>query len=680
MTLLAPWFLAGLVALGLPLWLHLLERQNPVRVPFSSLMFFERRTERSIRQRRLRYLLLLAARLALLALLALAFARPAFYRPVTGSSGGFRNRLVAIDTSFSMRYGERWRQAKAEALALVDGLRSGDRAQVIGFGPGVRVMNAPSSDRAALRSAIEGLEPTWSRNSYGELGQSLRALTQGAGPESAPLANVHVISDFQQSAMPGRFADLSLPTNASLEVHNVATGVGRNWCVESVKGDFHLYEKARPRIEVTVAGFDTPATTRRVTLAINGRQVASKNADVPESGRTTVEFADFEVPHGHSRGEVRIDSADPLPGDDVRLLSFERADPLPILFLHQSGRAREMLYYRTALESSAQSMFMLQAATPADAGSLALERFAFVVISDVPRLPALFEKRLKAFIEAGGAALLVIGPSITLEGAAPVLGLRVADAQYTGREKERFQQVAEMDSSHPALRGAKRFEGVKFFRYARWDTPAEKVLARLSDGSPLLIEEALGAGRLLALASPLDNIWNDLPIHPLFVPFVAESARYLSGVEETTTQATVDSILELHKRRDPRATVEVIDPSGHRALTLAEAVSSREMTLTSTGFYEIRRAGQTELVAANPDPRESDLRPIDEDVLALWKATGRTEPTSPNPASPAGSKGAPQSAPEDIWRAVMLVALAAAVIESLLGNLHLGLRREAQSE
>ena len=70
------WFLAGLAAVGLPLWLHLLRQFKRTPQPFSSLMFFERRVQSSVRHRRLRYLMLLALRLALLILLALAFANP----------------------------------------------------------------------------------------------------------------------------------------------------------------------------------------------------------------------------------------------------------------------------------------------------------------------------------------------------------------------------------------------------------------------------------------------------------------------------------------------------------------------------------------------------------------------------------------------------------------------------
>src|SRR5437867_11326342 len=71
---LAPWFLAGLAAVGLPVWLHLLKQHKTTPLPFSSLMYFEKRTQSTLKHRRLKYLLLFALRVALLILLALAFA------------------------------------------------------------------------------------------------------------------------------------------------------------------------------------------------------------------------------------------------------------------------------------------------------------------------------------------------------------------------------------------------------------------------------------------------------------------------------------------------------------------------------------------------------------------------------------------------------------------------------
>ena len=74
MGFLSPWFLGGLAALGLPVYIHLLRQYKQTPMPFSSLMFFERRTQSSIRHRRLKYLLLFTLRCLFILLLVLAFS------------------------------------------------------------------------------------------------------------------------------------------------------------------------------------------------------------------------------------------------------------------------------------------------------------------------------------------------------------------------------------------------------------------------------------------------------------------------------------------------------------------------------------------------------------------------------------------------------------------------------
>jgi hypothetical protein len=89
MGLFAPWFLAGLAGLALPLYLHLLKRQTTTPKPVSSLMFFESRTQSLHPSSPARYFLLLSLRLLVLLLLILAFANPFINRnaatlPATG--------------------------------------------------------------------------------------------------------------------------------------------------------------------------------------------------------------------------------------------------------------------------------------------------------------------------------------------------------------------------------------------------------------------------------------------------------------------------------------------------------------------------------------------------------------------------------------------------------------------
>src|SRR3982750_3118679 len=99
MGFLTPWFLAGAVALGLPVWLHMLRKHKTTPLPFSSLMFFEKRTQSSIKHRRLRYLLLFALRSLLILLLVLAFAHPFIQRTIPPRSNSNLIHVIAIDNS-----------------------------------------------------------------------------------------------------------------------------------------------------------------------------------------------------------------------------------------------------------------------------------------------------------------------------------------------------------------------------------------------------------------------------------------------------------------------------------------------------------------------------------------------------------------------------------------------------
>ena len=106
MGFLTPWFLAGLAAVGVPVWLHLLKKHRNVPQPFSSLMFFEKRTQSSIKHRRLRYLLLFALRTLLVLLLVLAFAHPFIRRQVLGGNRAneVTGQTINVDGGFVMHW------------------------------------------------------------------------------------------------------------------------------------------------------------------------------------------------------------------------------------------------------------------------------------------------------------------------------------------------------------------------------------------------------------------------------------------------------------------------------------------------------------------------------------------------------------------------------------------------
>src|SRR5215813_259542 len=120
----SPWFLAGIAAVGLPIWIHLLKRHRTDPKLFPSLMLFERRETSSVKHRRLDYILLFILRTLMILLLALLFANPFIRRSISSSSSD-RVTLIAVDNSFSMRAGDRLQQAKSEAQSVLNNVKPG---------------------------------------------------------------------------------------------------------------------------------------------------------------------------------------------------------------------------------------------------------------------------------------------------------------------------------------------------------------------------------------------------------------------------------------------------------------------------------------------------------------------------------------------------------------------------
>ncbi len=129
MQFLNPLFLVGSLALIAPILVHLVRRETSRRVLFSSLMFVRRTTKASLRKQRLRHPLLLLLRMAALLLLVLAIARPLLTDPdAVGLSGsGGRSLILLLDDSFSMRFGDRFERAQAQARTILGGMGNRDR-------------------------------------------------------------------------------------------------------------------------------------------------------------------------------------------------------------------------------------------------------------------------------------------------------------------------------------------------------------------------------------------------------------------------------------------------------------------------------------------------------------------------------------------------------------------------
>jgi hypothetical protein len=677
MGFLAPWFLGGLAALGVPVFVHLLRRHKATPRPVSSLMFFERGTQSSTRHRKLRYLVLFALRCALVLVVVLAFANP-YIRKATADASQ-RLLLIVLDHSFSMRAGTRFGDAKQKALALLAGKPRGQKTQIMSLGGQLEVRTSAITDDAQLRAALENIRPGDGHANFGELGQAMRSLAE---TEPGPI-ELHLFSDMQRTAMPSNLSEAVLPNNVELVLHPVADGpAAANWTVETVEAPATLSDPKDPkhsRVQAVIAGFGTPAATKAVSLVVNGKTMATRKIDVPASGRATVEFAPLDAGYGFNRCEVRVEGEDAFPADDTSVFAVRRSDPERVLFVHAADDTRSALYFASALSAATQGSFVLQSVAAEQATDLDPSKYAFVVLSDAVTLPGIFEHALGQNVAKGGRVLIALGTSAGHHAQIPLWGGDVKNTHDYAREGG-AAAVGQVDFSYPALDqvrpGADNggWAEVKVFYAAVPEQGQARVAARLSDDTPLLLDKQVGEGHIVLLASGLENLTNDLPLHPIFVVFVDRLARYLSGDERLSGSKVVDSYAQLRSAAGGvAASVEVIDPDGRRPLSLNEARTMQSVRLERSGFYRIRFAdGRDAVIGVNPDRRESNLEPLSKEVQDLWSGGSGSSGTPPAGSAPAHVKARPVS----LWWYVMLLALVVALAETALASGYLATQRE----
>lgn len=676
MGFLTPWFLAGAAAIGLPIYVHLLRQYRQTPIPFASLMFFEKRTQSSIKHRRLKYLLLFAMRCAFIALLVLAFARPYVHSSTIKNASSARNLVFAIDNSFSMRQGDRFTRAKEAARAEVAKMHEGDRGQIITFGGPARLLTDFTSDKQALQGALAAIEPGDDASSYAELSRVLRSTRESLKSD----IQADVFTDLQRSSWPASFSDVRLDDGTKLVLHPMADKPVPNWTVENVDAPRRVFDTKKVRTVATIAGFNTEDATRKVTLVANGKPVETKQVKVPANSRATVEFLTLDAPYGLTKCEVRIDSADEFPHDDHWLFSVERADPKPALLVHGDNESQtgSPLYLRTALESATDAAFTLESMTPIQAANANVAKYAFVILSDAGPLPAKLEEELDKYVQAGGSMLVSLGRNATPGRKVAVAGIPINAIHTIATDNEPVQTVAQIDTSYPSFGRTQNWDSVEIFQYVTLQTPPEspdvRVAARLANGLPLLVDSKVGEGHVLIFASAFDNLANNLPLQPVWLPFLENTTHQMGGVGTARGTYKVGSYVELRTAKEKNTPVEIIGPGDKRLLTLAESSKASTFQFPSEGFFDIRRAnGREELAAVNPDRRESDFTIISAETLDLWKNTGRTPEGAGKPGSDStvGNTSNTRDDNAELWWWVLALLAMLAVAESVLGNRHM---------
>jgi uncharacterized membrane protein len=670
MSFLAPLFFIALAGLAIPVLIHLTQREKKQVQPFPSLMFVRRIPYKAVQRRRIHNWLLLLVRLTALALIVAAFSRPFFASDdPSAATQGAREVVILLDQSYSLGYGDRWERARAAAHDAVNGLGASDRGSLVLFSTGAEIALRSSVEREPLTAAIGTLKPGSGATRYAP---ALKVAGSILAESPLPRREVILISDFQRNGWRGE-EGARLPAGTLLTPVPVAGGSGPNVSVTAVSLARSAFSN-QERVAVTAAVVNRSASASRggsVSLEIGGRPIQTQPLDVEGDGSASITFDPFTVTARNMRGTVRIGS-DALPADNAFHFIVSPAEPVRVLVVDR-GTAGAALHLTRALAIGDAPRFDTTVRQPDAVTDADLGRAAVVLLNDVTMTAAL-ARRLVRFVEAGGGLFVVLGPRATWPQDVDVLP--AALLQPVDRTRGDAGRVGALEYGHPVFEPFRAprsgdFSGARFYGY-RTIQPAEgaQVLARFDGGTPALVERRVGNGRVLLWASTLDLSWSDLPLKPVYLPFIHQTLRHLASYAQPAPWLTIGQILDPTAgavRGSTPAGRVALAPSGRR-IPLDEE-GAEVLALSEPGFYELRgEGGDAELgvVASNVDAAESDLTPMDpKEIVAatIGSPTGGPAGGSGLPMTPAAQEGS-----QRLWWYLLVAGIVLLGVDTVLSN------------
>jgi hypothetical protein len=673
MSFLNPLFLLGFAAVTVPIVVHLVRRTRAPRVEFPSLMFVRRIPQRTIRRRRMQNWLLFALRCLAFMLLVFAFVRPYFGNGQAVTNRGQRANVILFDNSFSLRYGNRFEQARQRARAVIDDTRGNEPTALVTFGQGYETQNKFTTDTGQLRAALDSVKPGSDATDYV---QALRG-AEGLFKETAAAnKRIVLISDFQAAGRNEAEASYRLPSDIKLVTIDVGEQNSPNLAITDVGLQPMIYQaKYGDRLTARIANFsDEEKTGVRVEFQLNDHPEGVREIKVAPRDATTVEFTGFNLNEGVNRGVIVI-GGDNFTFDNRYNFTLRRAEQMKALAIETATRGRgESFYLRNALTTGENLPFSLEVKTAGSVNPADLKAYRVIILNDAQVNQALAQALVK-FVDGGGGLVIATGPHTepaafnqVFQNFAPA---KLEEAvRLTGGRGSDYVVMSEIKTDHPIFEVFKRsgrLATARVFGYVR-ATAGEGagVIARFEDGSPALIEATRGGGKLLLFTSTLDASWNDLPLTPIYLPLVRQMTRHLGEREERAWSLVGETFTASPSKDGNPPAVDA--PDGER-ITDRKQTSAGELIVAARepGFYRLRYPGSSDFAAVNLDGKESDLTRLDVEAFAA-SVTGADPKAEAQAAAKERLSREEIESRQRVWRLLLIAALLLFITEAVLAR------------
>jgi hypothetical protein len=623
-----------------------------------------------------------------MALIIAGFARPfVTLNPLeAAAASGAREVVIMLDRSASMGYGNHWQRAQDEARQIVRGLSGDDRATLVLFDQNVEETVRATSSKGELEAAIGNAAVTSNATRYAPVlreAQSLLSRSDRGRREA------YLITDFQKTGWE-RQEDIRLPEGAVITPVSVAELETSSLSVSNVaiaRTSFSNEERATITASL-VNRSATAVTNQPVQLEIDGRVVATRQVTIPAQASGSVTYDALTVSEANMQGAIKA-GTDALAKDNVFYFGLSPSRSVSVLLLESDGAPRNTsLYLTTVLRLSKTPPFNVEVVPLSRVGANHFQNRSVVIVNDTNSLPTAAETLIREFVQRGGGALFVLGARNPVARDSPMLPGTLGST--VDRATARGGSLGYVDYSHPIFDDFKdprngNFANIRFHRYRGLAAGAsDHVLARFDDGATAMAERQVGAGRVIALTSTVDNDWNNAPQHPMFLPLVHETVGYLAQYAEPEPWQTVGRMFDLSAAvasivREGQAASTAIGEGGPTGVVVTPSESQvtlgrggvPALELSEQGFYAVRLPGtggrRPFAVAVNIDPRESELSALAPAEFLAAVTGGGTVAAGQALEQPVLTPVAMEKK-QSFWWYLMVGGLAALLAEAALSN------------
>jgi hypothetical protein len=438
-------------------------------------------------------------------------------------------------------------------------------------------------------------------------------------------------------------------------------------------------------------------------LYVDRSKRAQKVYTIPAQGSVAASFGYVFDASGEHTGWADAEVRDSLPMDNKRNFCISITDRIPVAIVTES---------ESALPFMSESFYLTRALNPfhgtkeEDKGAVAihdlsrsalsktdLDAFRILFLLNLKELTQAEADRLRRYLAGGGNVVIFPGDQANVKayerletGDPPLLPARVMKLAGDAEDRSRYMPLSRLDTSHPIFRPLAdmpntAIRSVHLYRYldlqVRPGTPG-RVLAKLGDGKPFLVEGSVGAGKVLLFCVSAGAAWSNLPVRNLFLPMVQQVVYCLAGRVERRSDYVVGSPVEIMPRvtgktfvltvTDPLGQTKRVEPSARGGQVLF--VYADTDSLGDYSWETDEKPPQRGIFVVNPDAQESDLTEYRQEELAGLFFSTRVQFAGDMPQLEKAVMNLRQGF--QLWNYLLLVVLAIAIAECVLANMKKG--------